>query len=264
MGALSGKKIVVTRASHQAAEFIRRLRERDAIPVAIPTIEIVEPDSWEEADGAIERIGSYHWLILTSVNGVKFFIRRLQQLKGGLSALAGHKISAVGPRTREAILREGLPVDFMPAEHVAEAVVEESDEDWKGKRVLFARAAAGRDVIPEGLRAAGAEVDVVAVYRTVKPGTSQEEFRSVFGGGGADAITFTSGSTVTNFVELFPEGEAAKLLEGVTVACIGPVTADTAAKAGIDVDLMPEQYTIPALTQALEDYFEKEASDVLS
>lgn len=253
MSSLAGKKIVVTRAKHQAGEFVRLLEERGAVPVAIPTIDIVDPESWEAADRAIERIGGYHWLILTSVNGVRFFLRRVQNRLGGLSALAGHRICAVGPRTREAVLKEGLAVDFMPTEHVAEAVVRELGEGWKGQRVLFARAAEGRDVIPAGLRAAGAEVDEIAVYRNVRPESSAGEFREVLGK--ADAITFTSASTVKNFAGLFPEGEAAGLLEGVAVACIGPVTAVAAEELGIEPEVMPNAYTIPALAMALEEFF---------
>jgi uroporphyrinogen III methyltransferase/synthase len=253
MSSLAGKRIVVTRAKHQAGEFVRLLEERGAVPIAIPTIDIVDPESWEEADRAIDRIGSYHWLILTSVNGVRFFLRRVQNRLGGLSAIAGHRICAVGPRTREAVLREGLAVDFMPAEHVAEAVVRELGEGWEGQRVLFARAAEGRDVIPAGLRAAGAEVDEVAVYRNVRPESSAGEFREVLGK--AAAITFTSASTVKNFAGLFPEGEAAGLLEGVAVACIGPVTAAAAEELGIEPEVLPKDYTIPALAMALEEFF---------
>lgn len=256
MGALAGRKILVTRARHQAGEFVRRLEERGAVTVAIPTIEIVPPLSWEEADRAIEKIGSYHWLILTSVNGVKFFLRRVQEKLGGLSALAGLSICAVGPRTRDVILGEGLQVDFMPAEHVAEAVVGEPGErEWKGKRVLFARAAEGRPVIPEGLRNAGAEVDEAAVYRNIRPETSEEDFRGALEGGEVDAITFTSASTVQNFAALFAEGEAARLLQGVAVACIGPVTAGAARNLGLTVDVEPERYTIPAMVEALEAFF---------
>jgi uroporphyrinogen III methyltransferase/synthase len=257
VGALEGKTIVVTRAKHQAGEFIRLLEGRGASAVAIPTIDIVDPESWEEADSALERIGSYHWLVLTSVNGVKFFLRRVQQRLGGLSALAGHKVCAVGPRTREAILREGLHVDFMPSEHVAEAIVEELDENWEGKRVLCARAAEGRDVIPDGLKRLGAEVDVISVYRNVRPESSAGEFRKILGPGGADAITFTSGSTVKNFAELFAEGEAVKVLGETAVACIGPITSAAAREQGMTVDVEPKDYTIPALTGALEEYFEK-------
>jgi uroporphyrinogen III methyltransferase/synthase len=145
----------------------------------------------------------------------------------------------------------------MPTEHVAEALVAQGGaEGWAGTRVLFARAAEGREVIPEGLRKRGARVDVVAVYRNVPPPLSAEQFRKVLRGG-ADAITFTSGSTVQNFAALFPAGEAARLLEGVAVGCIGPVTADAARGLGLEVAVMPEEYTIAAFTTALERYFEK-------
>ena len=260
MGALEGRTIIVTRAAHQAGEFIRLLRERGAAAIAIPTIDIVDPESWEEADRALDNVGSYDWLILTSVNGVDFLLRRARQRLGGLSALKSCRICAVGPRTRDAIRKEGLRVDFMPAKHVAEAVVEESGESWKGKRALFPRAAEGRDVIPAGLRELGAEVDVVPVYRNVLPGTSAAEFQKVLGEGGADAITFTSGSTVKNFVALFPEGEAAGILKGTAVACIGPITSAAARKGGLKVDVEPEQYTIPALAEALERHFNRRAS----
>jgi uroporphyrinogen III methyltransferase/synthase len=259
VGALDGKTVIVTRAAHQAGEFIRLLEERGANAVAIPTIEIVDPESWETADRALESIGSYDWLILTSVNGVRFFLRRVQQKLGGLSSLAGMRICAVGPRTREALLREGLRVDFMPAEHIAEAIVEESGEDWKGKRVLFARAEEGRDVIPDGLRALGAEVDLVSVYRNVLPGTSADEFRSALSGGKADAITFTSASTVKNFIELLPRGEAERLLQGTVVACIGPVTSAAAESGGLAVEVEPQEYTTAALAEALEKHFSQRA-----
>lgn len=259
MGALEGKTIVVTRAAHQAGEFIRLLQERGAATAAIPTIDIVDPESWEEADRALGSLGSYDWIILTSVNGVNFFLRRAREKLGGLSDLKNCRICAVGPRTRDAILKQGLHVDFMPAEHVAEGVVEESGESWEGKRALFPRAAEGRDVIPAGLRELGAEVDVIPVYRNVLPETSAEEFRKVLAGGGADAITFTSGSTVNNFIALFPQGEAAEILEGAAVACIGPITSAAARVGGLRVDIEPEQYTIPALTEALERHFDRRA-----
>lgn len=257
MRGLEGKTVVVTRARAQAGELTRLLEERGARPLVIPTIEIVEPESWDEADRAIDRLGRYHWVILTSVNGVKFFLGRLRDDPGGLAALAGRKICAVGPRTREALLREGLHVDFMPSEHVAEAIVEQAGADnWKGKKVLLARAAEGRAVIPDRLRQLGAEVEVVAVYRNVRPKVSRDEFRRTLGRGEVDAITFTSASTVRNFAGLFPDGEAVALLEGVAVACIGPVTAAAARELGLEVQIMPGVYTIPALTEALEAYFE--------
>ena len=111
-------------------------------------------------------------------------------------------------------------------------------------------------MIPGGLKALGAEVDEVAVYRNVPPPLSAEQFRDILAGSGADAVTFSSGSTVKNFTALFPGGEAPGLLEGVVVACIGPVTADAAREKGLKVDVMPEEYTLAALADALEGYYE--------
>jgi len=258
MSALTGKTIVVTRARHQAGEFVRLIEKRGGRAVAIPTIEIVEPETWKPVDEAIDGIARYQWLILTSANGADYFLRRFRSRRGSCDALRGLRICAVGPKTRASIEKEGLEVAFMPSEHVAEAVVEQGGaETWRGARVLFARAAEGREVIPEGLEGMGARVDVVAVYRNVPPPLSAKRFREVLAGGGADAITFTSGSTVQNFASRFPGGEAARLLAGTAVGCIGPVTADTARSLGLEVTVVPEEYTIPAFIEALELYFER-------
>jgi uroporphyrinogen III methyltransferase/synthase len=256
MGSLSGRKVIVTRARHQAGEFVRLLESRGAAAVAIPTIDIALPDSWEAVDKAIGTLADYDWIVLTSVNGATGFLRRLRERTGSIEAAGGCRICAVGPKTRAAVEAEGLEVAFMPTRHVAEAVVEEAPPgSWEGKKILFPRAAEGRDVIPVGLRAKGATVDLVPVYRTVSPDSSREAFARVLSEG-ADAITFSSGSTVKNFAALFPGGEAKRILNGVAVACIGPITADEAKKNGIPVDVMPDTYTIPALTEALGVYFE--------
>ncbi len=257
MGALKGRTVIVTRARHQAEAFVRLLEERGSRAVAIPTIEIVDPETWAPVDEAIDGIERYQWLILTSANGADFFFRRFRLRRGSLDALGSLRICAVGPKTRMTVEREGLEVAFMPTVHVAEAVVAQGGaEAWAGARVLFARAAEGREVIPEGLAGLGALVDVVAVYRNVPPPLSAEQFREALHQG-ADAITFTSGSTVQNFAALFPGGEAARLLGKVAVGCIGPVTADTARELGLEVAVVPEQYTIPAFVEALEHYFER-------
>ena len=255
MGALSGRTVIVTRARHQAGEFVRLLESRGARAIAIPTIEIAPPESWADADAAIADLESYDWIILTSVNGAEGFLGRLKELRGTAAAASVCRICAVGPKTRGAVEREGLEVSFMPERHVAEAVVEEAPAGtWEGQRVLFARAARGRDVIPVELGKLGASVDLVAVYRNIKPPSAREAFEKAFSEG-VDAITFSSGSTVKNFAGLFPDGDARRILEKVTVACIGPVTADEAKKLGIGVDVMPETYTIRGMADALERYF---------
>jgi uroporphyrinogen III methyltransferase/synthase len=255
---LSGKTVLVTRAPGQAGEFSRLLRERGATVVEVPTIEIVPPESWAEADRAIDRLPAYDWLILTSVNAVDRFFRRVRERRGGLACLAGVRICAVGPKTRAAIEREGLAVAFQPSVFRAEGLIREAGEGaWRGARVLFPRAAEGREVIPDEMRRLGAELEMVTVYRTVPSPAGRERLRLLLAGGGPDAVTFTSGSTVTSFVSLLDPGQVAALAGRVVVACIGPVTAAAAREAGLPVDVLAREATIPALADALEERFGK-------
>jgi uroporphyrinogen III methyltransferase/synthase len=256
MNGLSGRTVVVTRAPEQAGELSRLLRERGAVPVEIPTIEIVPPASWEEADRAIDRLPGYDWVVLTSANGVKWFLGRVKERRGDLACLRGVKICAVGPKTRELLTREGLTVDFVPTKYRAEALVEEAGEEaWRGKRILLPRAAEGRDVIPEAMKGFGAQLDLVTVYRTVPSPAGREKARALLQEGKADAITFTSGSTVTNFASLFEPGELPALLGPVAVVSIGPVTTEAAHAAGLRVDATADGATLPALVDALEKHF---------
>lgn len=257
MSGLAGRTVVVTRAPEQAGEFSKLLRARGAVPVEIPTIEIVPPSSWEEVDRAIDRLPGHDWLILTSANAVQWFFGRVKERRGDLACLHGVRICAVGPKTRELIEREGLTVDFVPTAYRAEALVEEAGAAaWRGKRILFPRAAEGRDVIPAAMQGLGAELDLVTAYRTVPSSAGREQAQRLMREGGADAITFTSGSTVANFAALFDPGELPELQGKTIVACIGPVTAEAARAAGLRVDVLAPEATIPALVKALEHYFE--------
>jgi uroporphyrinogen III methyltransferase/synthase len=253
---LAGKTVLVTRAPGQAGEFSRLLRERGATVVEVPAIEIVPPLSWDEADRAIGRLPAYDWLILTSTNAVDWFFGRVRERRGDLASLAGVRICAVGPKTREKIERAGLAVSFQPSVYRAERLIEETGEGaWRGTRVLFPRAAEGRDVIPDEMRRVGADLDLVTVYRTVPSPAGRERVRELLAAGALDAVTFTSGSTVTSFVSLLDPAQIAGIAGRVAVACIGPVTADAARAAGLPVDALAKEATIPALADALEDYF---------
>jgi uroporphyrinogen III methyltransferase/synthase len=248
--------VIVTRAPEQAGEFSALLRERGAAVVEIPAIAIVPPESWEGVDRALERVSGYDWLVLTSANAVTWFFGRVRERLGDLRPLAGLKICAVGPKTRALVERAGLAVAFVPKTYRAEALIEEAGEEaWRGARVLLPRAAEGRDVIPRMLDGLAAELDLVAVYRTVPSPEGRELARRTLRGGGADAVTFTSGSTVASFAALFEPGELPALLDRVAVACIGPVTADAARAAGLPVDVLAEAATLPALVEALERHF---------
>jgi len=253
---LKGKTVLVTRAPGQAGEFSKLLRERGATVVEVPTIEIVPPLSWDDADRAIGLLPAYDWLILTSTNAVEWFFKRVRERRGDLASLAGVRICAVGPKTRATIEAAGLAVEFQPSVYRAEGLINEAGEAaWRGKRVLFPRAAEGRDVIPVEMRRVGAELDLVTVYRTVPSPAGREQLRSLLGAGSLDAVTFTSGSTVKSFVSLLDPAQIGGIAGRVVVACIGPVTADAAIEAGLPVDALAKEATIPALAAALEDWF---------
>lgn len=255
---LFGRRILVTRALEQAGAFAGILEKNGAEVVAFPTIKTMGPPSWAPLDKAIKNLASYDWAIFTSVNGVKYFFQRLDKLGLDARELKGVKICAVGPMTAKAIERLHLKVDLTPGEYVAEGLLSSlGKRGIKGKRFLLPRALKAREVLPEEIRALGGHIDIAPAYRTVKPAKAAGELRRLFEEKEIDAVTFTSSSTVTNFVSIFKKSEIKGLLEGVTIACIGPVTAKTAVDGGLVVDVMPGKYTIPALCAAMADHFKK-------
>lgn len=254
---LFGKRIVVTRAREQASDFKSMLTEMGASCIEFPTIEIQPPPSWHELDAAIGRLSSYDWAIFTSVNGVRFFLQRLHAMELDVRELKGVKLAAIGPRTAEALENVGLRVDLVPSEYRAESILEAlAETELRECRFLIPRAMIARDVLPETLRAKGAHVDVVPAYLTVIPRDRGPEIAAQFRGGEIHCLTFTSSSTVGNFFSLFDPGEILPLLKGVAIACIGPITAETAVKQGLEVHIMPEEYTIPGLVRSICSHFE--------
>jgi len=252
---LFGRRIVVTRARAQAAGFIDALAAAGADVLPCPTIEIAPPASWAPLDAALAHVESYDWIVLTSVNGVDMFFDRLRTAQRDIRALHHAKIAAVGPETAGALAARGVLVDLVPAEFRAEAVAAAMQAAGiAGQRVLLPRAAGAREVLPESLRAAGATVDEVASYTTAMPRTDMREVRDLFAAHAIDLVTFTSSSTVRHFLSLLGD-DATQLLRGVSVACIGPITADTARVAGLNVVVQPSAYTIPKLTEAIVAYF---------
>ncbi len=249
---LFGRTIVVTRARRQASGFLARLGELGAEAVAFPTIDTVPPDTFEPLDGAIRRLSDYQWLVFTSVNGVEFFESRLAAAGLDARGLSGIKVAAIGPATAERLRSFGITADFVPAEYRAEAVVDGMRDGMRpGIRVLLVRAARAREVLPEELRAMGAEVDVAPAYQTVLPTERLEHVQNLFRKSEVDAVTFTSSSTVSNFVSMFPGTDIAGLLGNTKIACIGPITADTAKRHGLTVHIQPENYTIDGLVDAI-------------
>ncbi len=254
---LFGKRIVVTRTREQASELVQKLEELGADCEEFPTIRIVPPDSWEPLDSVIRGIEGFDWVIFTSVNGVKNFLMRLKVVGRDLRCLSRCKIAAIGPKTAEVL--EGLYIkpDFVPSEYRAEGIIEGlKDFNITGKKILIPRAKAAREILPEKLREAGAEVEVVPAYKTVKPEALETEtLIKMFKNGEINMVTFTSSSTVNNFVDLLGTDRVSSLLERVDIACIGPITAETAKRFGITTHVMPEQYTIDGMVRSIEAFY---------
>jgi uroporphyrinogen III methyltransferase/synthase len=253
---LFGKRILVTRALEQAGEFTRALEREGAEPITFPTIKTKPMPGRGVLDRAIKRLSTYEWAIFTSVNGVKYFFERIKALGLDLRELKGVKICAVGPMTEKAVRSFGLRVDLTPKEYRAESLIEAlGKKGIKGKRFILPRALKAREVIPTDIKRLGGKIDVVPTYRTVKPAKEAGWIKDLLLGGRVDCITFTSSSTVTNFVSMFKKSELPELLKSARIACIGPVTAETAKGYGINVDIMPKNYTIAALTEAMAKYY---------
>lgn len=257
-GALSGCRILVSRAREQAGGLSSQLRGLGAQVIEIPFIQIRQPSSYQPLDSALQNLESYQWLILTSVNGVDALFERMAKKKVDEAALEPVRIAAIGPATRQAIEKHGLRVAVTPKEYVAESVVAALRRRVHGKRVLLVRAKVARDVIPRELRAAGAHVDVVEAYETVVPASSERRLRALLGSPRRPhAITFTSSSTVKNFVQLLGIGAARSALKnssaqnGVHTASIGPVTSGTLREFGLPVDIEAKEYTMPGLVDAI-------------
>lgn len=256
---LFGRRVVVTRSRAQASDLVEALNEAGAIPVEFPTIKVVPPaDGYAGLDAAIGRIRSapagepaYDWLVFTSANGVEHFFDRLG-LGGDVRDLKGLKLGAIGPATAAALKRRGLGLDFIPSEYRAEAIVEGLlERGAAGRRVLIPRAKVAREVLPEQLAQAGAKVELVNAYETVLDDAGAGDMKHMISEEKIDIITFTSSSTVKNFAALLDGFDLSALPASVTVACIGPVTAETAQELGIKVDLVAGEYTIPGLVKAL-------------
>ena len=255
---LYGRKIVVTRAREQASDFAEALAELGAEVIEFPTIEIVPPKSWAELDAALGKLGSYDWIVFTSVNGVGYFVKRLFEKDMDIRDLKGLKVLAIGPKTAEAVRALGVKVDFVPKEYRAESIIEGMKDDMAGKKILIPRAKVAREVLPEEMRKLGAEVTIAECYETIRPEANKEKVRALFEEKQIDAVTFTSSSTVENFVSMWgSREEALKLMNGVTVASIGPITSDTARGLGLNPTIEPKQFTTAALAQELEKRFQK-------
>lgn len=262
---LAGYRVLVSRAKKQAGALSSALRELGCEVLEIPFIEIRKPKSFKPLDTALRKLAMYDWLILTSVNGVEAMFERMSRKQMGSSTLAQLKIAAIGPATKKAIEAHGIQVHVTPKEYVAESVVASLHRRVKGKRVLLVRAKVARDVIPRDLGRAGAVVDVVEAYETVVPAMSRQRLQAALAGKRRpQAITFTSSSTVRNFVGLVGLRSARVLLKktaagaDVHSASIGPVTSATLREFALPVDIEASEFTIPGLVQAIVEFRKKQ------
>lgn len=258
---LAGRTIVVTRAASQAGEFVTELERYGAKVIICPTIEIAEPESYERLDEAIDHLYGYDWLIFTSANAIEYFLRRLNARGVKVEELDEIKVCGIGQPSADKLRDAHVHVDVIPSQSKAEGVFDAlsefvgGTEQLHGLNILLPRAAVARDYLPKALEDAGARVDVVTAYRTIVPENVDRGRLSAMLAGSADCIAFTSSSTVKNLALLFDTHDLSKVLSGLTIACIGDVTAATAEEYGLQVQIQPAQSTVKDLARAIADYY---------
>jgi uroporphyrinogen III methyltransferase/synthase len=246
--------VLVTRARHQVEPFRRELGELGARTIEIPTIEIRPLPAGEALRQAVAALPETRLVVFTSANAVSIFFDMLFAAGGDARSLHHSRMCAIGPETVRALEEHGVRPELMAAEYTAEGVARVLEGwDLTGSRVLVPRAKVARDVLPSLLAERGAEVTVLPVYETVCPEGTAVALRRLFEAGGVDVVAFTSSSTVYNFVKAFPSGALPGALSRAKVACIGPVTADTALQLGIRADIIAREYTTRGLALAIAE-----------
>jgi len=262
---LYGLRVLVTRARNQASRLSSALRSLGAQPVECPLTEIAPPLDWEPLDAAIRRLNvaggnsTYHWIVFTSANGVSAFLERLSLAGLDARAMGVAKVAAIGPATAEVLAAHGVRADLVPGAYVSKALADEMGT-VDGLRVLLLRADIARPTLFQRLVDAGALVEEVVVYRTVRPEGLESQLRGILPE--LDVITFTSSSTVRHFVEALSSQGSAAIPEDVAVACIGPITAETARQMGLQPEVVAEEYTIDGLVKALLEWRKTQGSKV--
>ena len=255
---LFGKRVVVTRARHQASRLTEMLEMRGAQVTEFPVIKIAPPSAAEPLVQAVRHPEAYQWIVFTSVNGVEAFFEALGAAGCDVRALAGVEVAAIGPATAAALARRGIARVEVGREFCAEGLAEALVKSVQpGQRVLVARAQESRDVLPRMLEEVGAQVDDVAAYRTLAMDAGAQELATELRAGRVDAVTFTSSSTVTNLLACL--GGDVSLLEGAALCSIGPITTNTLRDAGLEPAVQADEYTIEGLVDAICSLWEGEA-----
>jgi uroporphyrinogen III methyltransferase/synthase len=253
---LFGKTIAVTRTREQASELVNRLSAQGAECLECPTIRIVPPKDWGPLDAAIDRLDTYDWLVLTSVNGVNYFFNRLFERGKDVRALGKLRTVTIGPATAKRLRDFGLFSDIVPETYRAESIIEAFEQEaMEGQKILLPRAKEARPILPIEVRKLGATVDEIAVYETKQATESVELLLSRLQKRSVNMVTFTSSSTVKNFKAALPDDRFEDLVKTVKVASIGPITSDTARELGLHVDIEAEKYTIPGLCNAILEHY---------
>jgi uroporphyrinogen III methyltransferase/synthase len=265
---LFGRRVLVTRPREQAADLVDRLETAGADAIVAPMIRIEPPDDPAPLDDACARLGTFDWIVFPSTNAVEAVLDRLLASPRDLRALAGVRLCVVGPATARRLVAYGIKPDLMPAEYRAEALIDAMTDagDVRGVRVLLPHADIGREIVADELRRRGADVTEVTAYRTVATEPEREGEPDIYHmllERQIDVVTFTSPSAVRNMVRVLGAEPAADLLRTTVVASIGPVTAEAAAQYQIATTVMPAEYTVPGLVDAIVGHFAKKETEAV-
>lgn len=248
---LSGKRVMVTRARSQAQELSEMIAKLGGETYEFPLVKMIPLQNNQFLDQALSQIETFDWVIFTSANGVRFFFERMRELYIDIRQIKA-KLAAVGPKTAVAIKLEGLEVNVLPSEFVAEGLLHTLENQFQtGEKVLLPRADIARKILPDELRRLGLEVMEVDAYETVVDAENLDEAVNLLQSREIQIVTFTSASTVKNFMQVMAEHNLETLLRDVQIACIGPITADTARALGLAVHVVPSDYTIEGLVEAI-------------
>ena len=250
---LRDRTILITRAREQASALAEKIRALGGEPIEFPTIDFAPLDDFREMDIALARVHKFDWVVFTSANGVRAVSERTRALGLEMQTFASAKIAAIGPATARALEALGLRVDFIPTKFLGEQIATELPIE-RGQRALLLRADIASDVLARGLDARGVAVTNIDAYRTVMPQKRDLDFSQI------DAVTFTSSSTVRNFIAMM-NSDGRERLARAAIFCIGPVTADTARELGLRVDAVATDHTIDGLVSAIIEYYKPSTKD---